>query len=295
MVALFFTSHLRRARHERPPSLREMQPTAHEMNSLHLAPAAIIEAGKEEVPGKMEEIRIAICEDEEQVMDLLVQSLKMSFSAQGVTAHFERYAQGADLLEKIEEESGRYDVYFLDIEMPGMNGIELCRRARAIIPEALVVFISNKEELVFQSLEVQPFRFVRKSHFVEEQERTVRAIVRELGRHHERYVHLEDTRLGRSIRVDVNALSLVEVRGRDCHFTVGGEELTIRCRLQDVEELLEGHDFLKPHRSYLVNANAIRSVGRAEVTLTDGTEVPLSRNRANEVRGQFMNIVREEL
>ena len=228
-------------------------------------------------------------------MDLLVQSLKMSFSAQGVTAHFERYAQGADLLEKIEEESGRYDVYFLDIEMPGMNGIELCRRARAIIPEALVVFISNKEELVFQSLEVQPFRFVRKSHFVEEQERTVRAIVRELGRHHERYVHLEDTRLGRSIRVDVNALSLVEVRGRDCHFTVGGEELTIRCRLQDVEELLEGHDFLKPHRSYLVNANAIRSVGRAEVTLTDGTEVPLSRNRANEVRGQFMNIVREEL
>lgn len=241
----------------------------------------------------MEEIRVAICEDEEQVMDLLVQSLKRSFAAEGTKAHFERFLSGSPLLARLEKDPNRYDAYFLDIEMPGLNGIELCREIRRLAPSSLVVFISNKEELVFQSLEVQPFRFIRKSHFVDEEERAVHDIVRELSRHRERFACIDDARTGRSVRIDLNALRVVEARRRECHLSVADETIVVRCRFQDMEKLLAGHDFLKPHRSYLVNVNSIYSIEQGSLTLESGEKVPLSRGRAGEVRRQFMDYLRE--
>ena len=249
----------------------------------------------EEEGEPMNTIRAAICEDDAQVLDLLAQSLRREFAQQGVEAAFDRFTSGEALLSALSPEPGRYDVYFLDIEMGGMDGIELCRQVKRAQPGALVVFVSNKEELVFQSIEVQPFRFMRKSHFVEEQARTVGAIVRELSRSRERFIALEDAGTGRSWRLDVNALSYVEVRGRYCHFhTSGGEEVVIRCRLLDVERRLEGQRFLKPHRSFLVNADHVRCVDRNSVRLDDGSEVPLSRSRVTETRQELMRYVREE-
>ncbi|HJA28999.1 MAG TPA: LytTR family DNA-binding domain-containing protein [Candidatus Olsenella pullicola] len=243
----------------------------------------------------MNAIRAAICEDDAQVLDLLAQSLRRTFAQRGVEAAFDRFAGAEELLAALPPEPGRYDVFFLDIEMGGMDGIELCRQIKRAHAGALVVFVSNKEELVFQSIEVQPFRFVRKSHFVEEQARVVEAIVRELSRSRERFIALEDAGTGRSWRLDVNALSYVEVRGRYCHFHAhGSEEIVIRCRLLDVEQRLEGQRFLKPHRSFLVNADHVLCVDRSAVRLDDGSEVPLSRSRVTETRQELMRYVRED-
>lgn len=242
----------------------------------------------------MNSIRAAICEDDEQVLCLLAQSLRREFSAQGVRADFERFTDAEGLLDVLADDPRRFDVYFLDIEMGGMDGIDLCRRIKRGHPEALVVFVSNKEELVFQSIEAQPFRFMRKSHFVEEQRRTVAAVILELSRCRERFVVLEDAHTGRSWRLDVGALSYVEVRGRYCHFHLHGEEAVIRCRLLDVEQRLQGQRFLKPHRSFLVNIDHVLYVEKSHVRLDDGTEVPLSRSRVTETRQQLMRCVQEE-
>ena len=251
-------------------------------------------------------VRAALCEDEDRVRGLLARSLQMEFVAVGIGLAIDSYADGEALLAALAG-GARYDVYFLDIEMPGVNGIEVCRQIRRGIPgsagapglpaspDALVVFVSNKEELVFQSLEVQPFRFMRKSHFVEEQEATVHAIAAELERRRGHIISLSDAGTGKTYRVDVNELVYVEVLDKRCtvHTTAG--TIDIRCRLADIEALLEGQPFLKPHRSYLVNGRFVFNVGRTALTLTTGEEIPLSRNRAAEVKQQFLELVREEI
>ena len=254
----------------------------------------------------MDEIRAALCEDDRIVRDLLARSLSAEFDKFGAPVRVETYATGDDLLAALVA-GARYEVFFLDIEMPGTDGIELCRRIRKGIaaeggaaavppdPEALVVFVSNKEELVFQSIEVRPFRFMRKSHFVDEQEATVRAIVSELGRRQGHVVTVSDAGTGLTYRVDTNEVTYVEVIGKRCHIHTQRGTIDVRSRLSDIEALLDERLFLKPHRSYLVNARHVQSVGRESVALDDGTSVPLSRNRAHEVREQFMALVREGL
>lgn len=242
----------------------------------------------------MRRIKVALCEDEGGVRELLAQSLRLAFAQEGLDADVARFSTGDALLEAV----GRgiaYDAFFLDIEMPGTNGIECCRTIRAGRPDAVVVFVSNKEELVFQSFEVQPFRFMRKSHYVEEQGRVVAAVARELERARGHVVVLSEASTGRSWRMDVNDLLVVEVRNKTCCLHTVRGDLEIRCRLQDVESALQGQPFLKPHRSYLVNARHVSCVGRDAVQMDDGMQIPLSRNRAAETTAQFMRLVQEEL
>lgn len=127
----------------------------------------------------MIELSAALCEDDRTVRDLLARSLQQEFSMIHIDLKVSAFTTGDELLAVLAGGT-KFDVYFLDIEMPGTDGIEVCRQIHTGIPatsntpdapaapDALVVFISNKEELVFQSFEVQPFRFMRKSHFVEE-------------------------------------------------------------------------------------------------------------------------------
>ncbi len=104
----------------------------------------------------------AIVEDEEVFLKRTRELLANTFKEKNVDVAFDFFMSGEELLPMIEQHF-HYDIIFLDIEMPGMDGISVCRRIKEIAPDALVVFISNKESLVFQTFEVQPFRFIRKS------------------------------------------------------------------------------------------------------------------------------------
>ena len=260
----------------------------------------------------MELVRAALCEDEEYVSDLLARSLRMEFVANGLGLEVDCYTTGDALLAALRAGAG-YDVYFLDIEMPGTNGIEVCRQIRTDIPgaesgagaegapgipaspEALVVFISNKEELVFQTFEVQPFRFMRKSHYVEEQSSVVRAIAAELERRRGHIVAITDSGTKQTYRVDVDQTLYVEVLGKRCQVHTTAGVIDVKCRLSDIEELLAGHGFLKPHRSYLVNSQFVFSMGKTELVLTDRTEIPISRNRVADVKHDFLEHMQKEL
>ena len=108
----------------------------------------------------------AIVEDEEIFLNSTKFLLAETFAAKNASVAFDFFLSGDEFLPMIEQHF-HYDCIFLDIEMPGIDGLSLCRRIREVSPDALVVFISNKESLVFQTFEVQPFRFIRKSELKE--------------------------------------------------------------------------------------------------------------------------------
>ena len=104
----------------------------------------------------------AICEDEKECLNYLAVQIIEAFKECGETIALDQYSGGRNLIDAVMQ--GRnYDVLFLDIVMPDMDGFEICRKIRTWESDTLVVFISSNEELVFQSFEVQPFNFLRKN------------------------------------------------------------------------------------------------------------------------------------
>ncbi len=64
------------------------------------------------------------------------------------------------------EDGEYYDILLLDIEMPGLNGIELTNKVKKYLPDAITIFVTSYEQYVYKSFEVQPYRFIPKKDAV---------------------------------------------------------------------------------------------------------------------------------
>ena len=242
----------------------------------------------------MEKLMAAICEDEPKVLEYLHRQLSFHLQAEHQIINFDCYQDGQALIDAVRK-GKNYQLLFLDIDMPEINGIEVCRRIRRIhnFPDTtLVIFISNKEELVFQTFEVQPFRFIRKSHFHEELPSLAAAICRELNRKKGVTLTIEEQHSNMVYSVNINDILYVEVIGKYCHIITPAKELKIRYQLSALSDMLAGYGFLQPHRSYLVNCRYIFSIEKNEILLDDQTAIPVSRNRVRQVKQEFLEFTR---
>jgi DNA-binding LytR/AlgR family response regulator len=228
-----------------------------------------------------------IVEDEEVFLNRTKALLADTFKKKNADVAFDFFMSGQEFLPMIEQHF-HYDMIFLDIEMPGMDGISVCRRIREITPDALVVFISNKEALVFQTFEVQPFRFIRKSELDEMADSLVSSIISELNRRKQTIIKLEDSS-GDIFSFDVKKILYVEAQRKDCIIATEDGKTTLRSKLMTLETILKDHNFMKIHRSFLVNMSAITRIQKDCVLLTTGEELPISRNLRESVKQAFLS------
>lgn len=237
-----------------------------------------------------ERFQAAVCEDHPGTLDLIRQRLEHAFQARKLPVALDAYSDSRALLDAAGRHR-RYDLLFLDIDMPDLNGIELCRRLRKAGSQALVVFISGKEELVFQTFEVQPFRFIRKNHFQEELPQLADDICRELRGRAETSVMVAERHSKRIFTFGVQSLLYVEALAKECRFVTASGETVLSAKLMELEEQLAPHGFVRCHRSYLVNCRYIFSVQKDTVTLDDHTVLPVSRSRYAALREAFFTYI----
>ena len=105
-------------------------------------------------------MRIAICDDSKDNLALLedvVDGLKVR------ETEVDCFENGKSLLRYLSDSKDNYyQIYLLDIEMPGINGLETAKHIREIDQRAIIIFVTAYSDYVFSSFEVQPFRFINK-------------------------------------------------------------------------------------------------------------------------------------
>ena len=235
--------------------------------------------------------RAALCEDEPVIREWLGHRIRKQFEQGHLPLSLDLFENGDQLLLHLSHTS--YDLVFMDIEMPGPDGIEVCRRLRRKNENTLVIFISNKEELVFQSFEVRPFRFIRKSEFESQLPALAAAVEVELRKMAGRLIQVEEPQSGNITRFDVNQITYVEAQGRNCRIVEEDKETLLAVPFQEMVRLLSPHSFIQPHRSYLVSCRYIFRFLKQDIELTDKTLIPLSRRRREEVRQEFLDYMSE--
>ena len=104
-------------------------------------------------------MNIIICDDELAFANILKEKIEEICMGEKINIKVE--TSGTTLLKN--KDLDKLDAVFLDIEMPGMDGIKVADKIRKFNQYVHIVFVSNREELVYQSLVYRPFRFIRKS------------------------------------------------------------------------------------------------------------------------------------
>ncbi|MBQ8160257.1 MAG: response regulator transcription factor [Clostridia bacterium] len=236
--------------------------------------------------------RVAVCDDESVHAEWIGKTISGEFEKQGETVSVSSFTGGRALQSRLSDGKS-YDVFFLDIDMPDMDGIALCRHIRKLKGDALVVFISNREEMVFQVFEVAPFRFVRKSRFNQEIGRVTRDLLVELRSREARYLKLQDERSDTVYVINARDVLYIEALRKQCEIHTRSETIRLTIQFGKVMECFSPYHFIQIHRSYLVNPNFIHRINAESVRLDSGAELPLSRSRRQEVRDAFFTWSRE--
>lgn len=232
-------------------------------------------------------MKIAICEDDTTQQNILTAALDSYRTPASDHVQYDVYHNGLDLLASINTHP--YDVLLLDILMPGFNGIETAREIRESNEKIPIIFLTTSQEFAVESYRVHAFDYLMKP--VEQD-----ALFETL----DRAFTMTESTLEKSILVQtakaVYALSLsqiefVEINNRTLSFhLIDGTVKSISGRLSDYEDALLKHpEFLKIHRSYIINMDLMKALNQKSFITLTGNEVPISRNLLPAIQKRYID------
>lgn len=234
-------------------------------------------------------MKIAVCDDDVFALNIITDTVRKTLKESADIQSF----QSAEELEK-GMESEQFDLVLLDIDMPGRDGIEEGKYLRKYREDTDIIYVSNREDRVFDSLKVNPFGFIRKKHFSED-------LPEILFRYLKSRSEKQEPRL-----VIKNKDKVVSLRLRDICYIEGqrktqkiclmnqGETEEIRYSMQDLEDELEENGFLRVHKGYLVNYRHIRLFQKQDIIMDNGDLIPVSRRKLQEIKDKYIELMQEE-
>lgn len=225
-------------------------------------------------------VKFSVCDDEREMAYLVAEKLRDFYPDE---CEIKCYVDGETLLADSAREL--FDAFFLDIEMPGLDGFSLAEKIRADNPFAKIIFVTNYSEFAHIGYLYGAFRYVRKFALEEELREAVQSMKREFDLQSE--FLLLKTPLGEVIRA-VNSIRYFEVKGHQVTAFFDDSEERVSGTMNEYEQRLKDIGFIRIHKSFLVNFRFIEFVGKNAVNLTDGSILALSRNRVAETKRKLL-------
>lgn len=221
-------------------------------------------------------VKFAVCDDEPEVLNHISDKLREYYPEK---CEIKKYGDGESLLADCRKQL--FDALFLDIDMPGLDGMELAKRIREHNECIKIIFVTNKDNLVYSSLKYVPFRFIRKTHLEEEFSEAAVALQDSIVRSNVTVIF--NTKNG-EICVQVCNIVYAEVINHSITVYMAKDKLTVFKSMDGLENELGKFGFLRTHKSFLVNHIHIASIKQGRVFTDTGLDLPLSRSRADEVK-----------
>ena len=232
-------------------------------------------------------IRIAAVDDEPIFTAMVKETIEAHMKNAGEDYKMQIFSGGNELLSSDREKP--FDLVLLDIDMPQITGIEIARELRMKREDTAIIFVTNKDELVYETIQYTPFRFIRKSRFSQEISEALENYLRK--RREQKAVYFFSVDDGKR---PVNVVSLIYAEVQSHKLTVHCEEESFEANgnLSDVEKAIAGYGFVRIHKSYLVNLRYISLIRKSEIILDDGTSLPLSRRKLESVKMELVRFAR---
>lgn len=235
--------------------------------------------------GMIESMNIVICDDQHYFLEMMEKELRDYAAYRDLIIRIERF-ESSDRL--INADLSGCDVLFLDIDMPGINGIDAARMLRENYPDLILVFVTGWIEYAPAGYRVNAFRYLLKSKLSEELAVCLDEVHEQLMKNAEMLsVNTRDRTIEVAIR---NILFFEGTSQRAVLMHLNHPAKTVMCtgKLADYDLALAGKGFLRLQKSYLANLDNIMKIRNYTAVLRDGTELKVSEKRYSQIKKQFL-------
>jgi len=241
-------------------------------------------------------LKAIIVEDEKRSRETLSGLLKLYCKNVDVIAEADGMYSGIEAIKKHNP-----DVLFLDIQMPDGSGFKLLESLSKI--DFDIIFTTAFDQFAIKAIKFSAIDYLLKPIFPDDLVAAVKkAEDRQLARDTQKNVEVllenikkPETETPKIVLATSERINVVEVKDiirceSDNYYTffhfTNGSKLLVSKTLKENEELLSEYNFIRPHKSHLINVVYIKSFNKHEggyIVMSDGTQVPVSRRKREKI------------
>lgn len=225
----------------------------------------------------MEKLKCIIVDDDE-IDRLTVLSFAKRFEDLSIVGVFDSAEEALDIID-----NNKIDILFLDIDMPGLNGVELRKRALSI---PACIFITSHPEFAVESFELDTLDFIVKPLKFDRFAQTMKRVEEFLEIKHKAL--LFESSIGGDVIYIKEGHEQTKVKLHDILYLEALKDYTLlitskkrHCVLSSIGLLLKEehfHSFIRIHRSYAVQKQFIEKINAQEILLSNGAMIPVGRS-----------------
>lgn len=236
------------------------------------------------------QINIALCDDENKICSHIEKMLMNILSQKFLEYDIDVFYSGEALCEEMERT--KYDLVFLDIELPKMNGVEIGKYIREIKNDNImqIVYVSSKQEYAMELFKVRPIDFLVKPIDEKQLENVMDVYINLNGGMNDIFRYKKGYS---SHKVEIfKIMYFVRNNRKVSMFTTDGEENFYES-LEEIYERVKDYGFLFIHKSYIINYRFIQVMRYDHVVMTDNEEFSISQSRRKIIRDMYNRLEEE--
>jgi DNA-binding LytR/AlgR family response regulator len=231
-------------------------------------------------------LKIAVCDDESKILEEITSFIQKEFPLNKTEA----FSDGQTFLSSLKASTGREpDVLLIDIDMPGMNGMEVAAALAQEKAQTLIVFVTAHDELVYDSFKYHPFAFVRKKYLEAELRAVLKDCQKEIDSRSKRFVFQNASQ---TINLAQSEILYFEGQANYLAIHTTGNEYRMRSTMTAVEKELENCGFLRIHKGFLVNLEHIKILKSENLELDNGELLPIGKSYSDEAKKSILRYMR---
>lgn len=238
-------------------------------------------------------MKLAICDDNQEELDSIVQMLEDYRTARGLTFLCKAFTSSVELASVAQK--GSFDLYLLDILMPALDGMALAKEIRSFDKASPIIFLTTAPEFALESYEVKAANYLLKPLKKETLFSALDDIFAQQSQKQESYIIVKCSQGLR--KLFLSQLVYAEAYGRKVlYYLCSGETIECSSPFSSVSsELLKNPEFIQSHRSYLVNMHYIRTIKTTDIELLDQIHIPLAQRRLSQIKQHYLAFLMGEL
>lgn len=238
----------------------------------------------------MKTISIAICDDEKDIQQILKREVGTFCADHGISCQITCYGSGEELLASPADKAP--DILFLDIQMPGQNGMETAKALRRQHKDTILIFVTALPEYVYEAFDVNAFHYLVKPFSEKKLREILEKALQQQPLQSETSPAILVKRGGLSTKVFLSDIIYAEVFNRKVMLHTVNGDIEYYGKLTDLSEQA-GADFYRSHRAYLVNLKYIEKYNATTIWLEQGTALLSKKQFAGFVR-QYMQYINRQ-
>lgn len=231
-------------------------------------------------------LSIAVCDDEIIECCQISKKIKKVLEEIKVPYIIQQFYNGKELLQ----ESGEFDIIFLDILMNDLDGIKIAKLLRENYDKFLI-FITSSREYSLEGYEVEAFQYFVKPLDEKKLKLALQRILKKTNESLQEFLIINEERQKKKLYL--NSIYYFEIKGRIIYAYEEKKMTAFYEQIGNLEKNLKGKGFCRCHKSYLVNLKYVAGYNKKEVVLDNGKKVEIAKRRYEEFCKEVLEFIKE--